>query len=154
MVIGRELTPGEPLDPATKLGSMVDERQMDKVLGYVRLGEEEGARVVAGGMRVREDSGGYFVAPTIFDGATNQMRIAREEIFGPVLSVLTFRTPDEAVAKANNSPYGLRLSNTRRLPTDVTATGVTNVEIMRPRTIGCLDSPAVRDRKAWRTRST
>ncbi len=105
--LGRELTPGEPLDPATKLGSMVDERQMDKVLGYVRLGEEEGARVVAGGMRVREDSGGYFIPPTILDGVDNRWRVAREEIFGPVLTVTEFEDEADALRIANDTPYGL-----------------------------------------------
>ncbi len=105
--LGRELTPGEPLDPATKLGSMVDERQMDKVLGYVRLGEEEGARVVAGGTRVREDSGGYFIPPTILDGVDNRWRVAREEIFGPVLTVTEFEDEADALRIANDTPYGL-----------------------------------------------
>ena len=70
----------------------------------------EGARVATGGQRIREDSGGWFVQPTIFDGTTNDMRIAREEIFGPVLSVMTFRTEAEAIAIANDTPYGLGAS--------------------------------------------
>lgn len=105
--LGRELAPGEPLDPATRLGSIVDARQLDKVLGYVRLGQEEGARVVAGGERVREDSGGYFIPPTILDGVSNQWRVAREEIFGPVLTVTEFEDEADALRIANDTPYGL-----------------------------------------------
>jgi acyl-CoA reductase-like NAD-dependent aldehyde dehydrogenase len=105
--MGRELTPGEPLDPATQLGSIVDARQLDKVLGYVRLGQEEGARVVAGGVRVREDSGGYFIPPTILDGVDNGWRVAREEIFGPVLTVTEFEDEVDALRIANDTPYGL-----------------------------------------------
>ena len=105
--LGATLAPGEPLDPKTKLGSIVDDRQLAKVLGYVALGREEGATVVAGGERVREDSGGYFIPPTILDGVANTMRVAREEIFGPVLTVTEFDDEDEALAIANDSPYGL-----------------------------------------------
>ena len=99
--------PGEPLDPATRLGSIVDERQLAKVLGYVGLGREEGARVVAGGERVRQETGGYYVEPTILDGVANTMRVAREEIFGPVLTVTEFEDEEEAIAIANDTPYGL-----------------------------------------------
>ena len=105
--LGRALVPGEPLDPRTKLGSMVDERQLEKVLGYVGLGQDEGARLVAGGQRVREGSGGAYIGPTILDDVSNSMRVAREEIFGPVLTVTPFDDEDEAIAIANDSPYGL-----------------------------------------------
>lgn len=105
--MGRELAPGEPLDPATQLGSIVDARQLDKVIGYVRLGEEEGARLVSGGERVREDSGGYFIPPTILDGVSNDWRVAREEIFGPVLTVTEFEDEADALRIANDTPYGL-----------------------------------------------
>jgi len=105
--LGRAMVPGEPLDPATELGSMVDERHLEKVLGYVRLGEEEGARLVTGGQRVREETGGYFVPPTILDGVDNGWRVAREEIFGPVLTVTAFDDEAEALRLANDSPYGL-----------------------------------------------
>ncbi len=105
--MGRALAPGEPLDPATQLGSIVDERQLDKVLGYVRLGTEEGARVVAGGERVREETGGFFIEPTILDGVDNGWRVAREEIFGPVLTVTEFEDEADALAIANDSPFGL-----------------------------------------------
>jgi acyl-CoA reductase-like NAD-dependent aldehyde dehydrogenase len=105
--LGRRLAPGEPLDPATQLGSMVDERQMGKVLDYVRLGEEEGGRVVAGGERVREETGGFYVPPTIIDGVDNRWRVAREEIFGPVLTVTEFDDEADALRIANDTPYGL-----------------------------------------------
>jgi acyl-CoA reductase-like NAD-dependent aldehyde dehydrogenase len=105
--MGRELAPGEPLDPATQLGSIVDGRQLDKVLSYVRLGAEEGARVVSGGQRVREETGGFYVEPTILDGVDNGWRVAREEIFGPVLTVTEFDDEAEALRIANDTPYGL-----------------------------------------------
>ena len=105
--LGRKLAPGEPLDPATRLGAIVDDRQLSKVLGYVELGREEGARVVSGGERVREDSGGFYVEPTILDGVDNGWRVAREEIFGPVLTVTEFEDEADALAIANDTPYGL-----------------------------------------------
>ena len=105
--LGRRLAPGEPLDPATRLGSMVDERQLEKVLGYVDLGRQEGATVVAGGERVREETGGFYVPPTILDGVSNDWRVAREEIFGPVLTVTEFDDEAEALRVANDTPYGL-----------------------------------------------
>ncbi len=105
--MGRELAPGEPLDPATQLGSIVDRRQLDKVLGYVRLGAEEGARIVSGGQQVREESGGFYVEPTILDGVDNGWQVAREEIFGPVLTVTEFDDEAEALRIANDTPYGL-----------------------------------------------
>ena len=101
---------GDPLDPATRIGALVSKGHMERVLDYIDVGRSEGARVATGGGRVREDSGGWFVQPTIFDGTTNDMRIAREEIFGPVLSVMTFRTEAEAIAIANDTPYGLAAS--------------------------------------------
>ncbi|MEJ7747674.1 MAG: aldehyde dehydrogenase [Candidatus Limnocylindrales bacterium] len=101
------LVPGEPLDPATQLGAIVDERQLDKVLGYVGMGRREGARLVAGGERLRPDSGGFYMAPTILDGVDNAWRVAREEIFGPVLTVTEFDDESEAIAIANDTPYGL-----------------------------------------------
>jgi acyl-CoA reductase-like NAD-dependent aldehyde dehydrogenase len=105
--LGAKLAPGEPLDPATRLGAIVDERQLERVLGYVALGREEGARVVAGGERVREETGGFYVPPTILDGVSNDWRVAREEIFGPVLTVTEFDDEAEALRIANDTPYGL-----------------------------------------------
>jgi acyl-CoA reductase-like NAD-dependent aldehyde dehydrogenase len=105
--LGRQLAPGEPLDPATRLGSIVDERQLDKVLGYVALGRSEGATVVAGGERAREETGGFYIPPTILDGVANDWRVAREEIFGPVLTVTEFEDEAEALRIANDTPFGL-----------------------------------------------
>jgi gamma-glutamyl-gamma-aminobutyraldehyde dehydrogenase/4-guanidinobutyraldehyde dehydrogenase/NAD-dependent aldehyde dehydrogenase len=103
----RDWQPGDPFDEGTKMGSLVDERQMERVLGYVERGASEGATIAAGGHRVREETGGFYVEPTIFTGVDNDMRIAREEIFGPVLSAISFRTLDEAVRIANDTSYGL-----------------------------------------------
>jgi len=99
------LQQGDPLDPKTRLGPQVSEAQMNRVLSYVDKGKGEGARLVMGGSRA--PGRGYFVRPTIFDGVKNGMTIAREEIFGPVLSVLRFRDLDEVVSAANDTPYGL-----------------------------------------------
>ena len=105
-----QYAPGHPLDPGTVLGAIVDEPQMSTVLRYIEAGKSEGARLVTGGRRVRQDTGGFFVEPTVFDGVVNSMTIAREEIFGPVMGILTFRTEAEAVAIANASAYGLQAS--------------------------------------------
>jgi acyl-CoA reductase-like NAD-dependent aldehyde dehydrogenase len=105
--LGRRLAPGEPLDPATRLGAIVDDRQLETILSYVRSGREEGASVVLGGERAREESGGSYLPPTILAGVHNGMRVAREEIFGPVLSVIAFNEEEEALRIANDSPYGL-----------------------------------------------
>ena len=101
---------GDPLDPATRIGALISRGHMETVLRYVRAGRDEGARVVTGGERILEETGGYFVPPTIFDNVRNDMTIAREEIFGPVLSVIEFETEAEAVALANDTPYGLAAS--------------------------------------------
>ena len=100
-----KLQQGDPLDPKTRLGPQVSEAQMARVLSFVDKGKGEGARLVLGGERA--PGKGYFVRPTIFDGVRNDMTIAREEIFGPVLSVLRFREIDEVVRLANDTPYGL-----------------------------------------------
>ncbi|MBO6812574.1 MULTISPECIES: aldehyde dehydrogenase [Marinobacter] len=99
--------PGHPLDPATTCGAIVDQGQLDRIIDYIGIGQSEGARLVEGGQRIMEETGGLFVQPTVFNGVNNQMRIASEEIFGPVLSVIGFDTPDEAVAIANDTIYGL-----------------------------------------------
>jgi gamma-glutamyl-gamma-aminobutyraldehyde dehydrogenase len=101
---------GDPQDPETRLGPMIERPHLDKVLGYIEAGRAEGARVVTGGERTRTDSGGYFVAPTIFDDVRNTMRIAREEIFGPIISLVPFDDEDEAVTLANQTNYGLAAS--------------------------------------------
>jgi len=102
-----EWKPGDPLDPETNFGAMVDRGQLETVLNYIKLGEEEGARLVSGGRQALQNTGGLFVEPTIFSGVSNAMRIAQEEIFGPVLSVIVFDEVDEAIRIANDSLYGL-----------------------------------------------
>jgi 4-guanidinobutyraldehyde dehydrogenase / NAD-dependent aldehyde dehydrogenase len=99
--------PGDPLDPATKAGPVVDDAQLDRVLGYIERGSAEGARLVAGGRRVMAETGGYFVEPTVFADVRNDMAIARDEIFGPVLSIIPFDTTDDALTIANDTRYGL-----------------------------------------------
>ena len=105
--IGKGMSPGDPLDPKTRLGAIVDQVQLNTVMGYIEAGRAEGAEVKLGGSRVREDSGGYFVEPTVFADVRPGMKIAREEIFGPVLSTITFKDVEEAVAIANGVSYGL-----------------------------------------------
>lgn len=99
--------PGHPLDPDTQVGAVVDQQQLDTVLTYIEKGAQGGATMVCGGKRVMTETGGLFVEPTVFDNVNNQMPIAREEIFGPVLSVITFNSAEEAVAIANDTDYGL-----------------------------------------------
>ena len=103
----RAYVPGDPLDPATRLGAIVDRVQMETVLGYIEAGREDGAELLAGGRRVRESTGGCYVEPTVFAGVTGAMRIAREEIFGPVLAAMTVRDAEEAVRVGNAVDYGL-----------------------------------------------
>ena len=98
---------GDPADPATVVGPLVAARQRERVEGYIALGRREGARVVTGGGRPAAEPRGWFVEPTVFAGVRNDMRIAREEIFGPVVSVLAYDDPEEAVAIADDSDYGL-----------------------------------------------
>jgi gamma-glutamyl-gamma-aminobutyraldehyde dehydrogenase/4-guanidinobutyraldehyde dehydrogenase/NAD-dependent aldehyde dehydrogenase len=105
--IARTMPPGDPLDPATKLGAMVDETQTRRVLEYIDTGSSEGARLTLGGQRVRLESGGCYIEPTLFDAVMPGMRVAREEIFGPVLATLSFRDLDEALRLANDVSYGL-----------------------------------------------
>ena len=101
---------GDPFSPETKVGAMIEEGHLKKVLSYIDIGKKEGAKIAFGGKRLHESSGGYFVEPTIFDGVTNQMRIAREEIFGPVLSVISFKDAEDGVRIANDTSYGLASS--------------------------------------------
>jgi acyl-CoA reductase-like NAD-dependent aldehyde dehydrogenase len=101
---------GDPLEPETRLGPMIEKPHLDKVLGYIEAGRAEGARVVTGGERTLTETGGYFVAPTIFDDVANTMTIAREEIFGPVISIVPFDDEAEAIALANQTNYGLAAS--------------------------------------------
>lgn len=99
--------PGHPLDPKTVSGAVVDKQQLDTVLGYIQAGQEEGATLVVGGQQVLADTGGVYVQPAVFNHVSNQMKIAREEIFGPVLSVIEFDGMEEAISIANDTIYGL-----------------------------------------------
>ncbi len=103
----RKLRPADPLDPKTRLGAIHSKEQMEKVESHVRFGLEEGASLVAGGHRTEVDGRGLFFEATVFDGVRDDMKIAREEIFGPVLAVLTFDDLEDALTRANASPYGL-----------------------------------------------
>ena len=100
---------GNPLDPHVEMGPVMSEAQLKKVLQYIESGKDQGARLACGGERLNkgEYAKGYYVQPTIFDDVSPTMRIAQEEIFGPVLSVLKFKREEEAVAMANDSIYGL-----------------------------------------------
>ncbi|WP_342130257.1 aldehyde dehydrogenase [Hydrogenophaga sp. OTU3427] len=100
--------PANPLDKHTVMGAVVDQTQLNTVLRYIESGKQEGAKLLAGGAQALLDSGGCYVQPTVFDGVRNDMTIAREEIFGPVLSVLSFSDAAEVVKQANSSVYGLQ----------------------------------------------
>src|SRR5262249_690085 len=104
----KKLKPGDPLDPKTRLGAIVSERQMNTVLGYIEKGKAQGAKLVAGGNRVSVDgSKGYFIEPTVFDAVDNNMTIAQEEIFGPVLATIPFDDVEQVAQLANDNMYGL-----------------------------------------------
>ena len=105
----QQLVVGDPLDPATDIGPMVDKRQQERVLEYIEIAKSEGARLIAAGTLPQEEHlrHGYWVAPTVFTGVEPEMRIAQEEIFGPVAGVIRFSDEDEAVRIANHSSYGL-----------------------------------------------
>jgi aldehyde dehydrogenase (NAD+) len=96
---------GDPFDPATELGPLVDQAQFDKVMGYIDSGRDEGATLACGGDRI--GNRGYFMRPTVFSDVQDEMKIAREEIFGPVMSVIPFNNLDEVIARANRTKYGL-----------------------------------------------
>jgi betaine-aldehyde dehydrogenase len=103
----RKLRVGDPFEPDTDVGPLVSSRQRDRVEGYLRLAETEGAVLEAGGGRPDNLDRGYYVEPTVYSGVNNGMRVAREEIFGPVVVVIPYDDVDEAIAVANDSPYGL-----------------------------------------------
>ncbi|MFG1667831.1 aldehyde dehydrogenase [Streptomyces sp. Y7] len=105
--MARSMTVGDPLDPATAIGPVVSARQRERIEGYITTGRGEGARLTTGGGRPAGLDRGWFLQPTVFGDASNDMVIAREEIFGPVIAVIPFRDEDEAVALANDSEYGL-----------------------------------------------
>jgi len=100
---------GDPMNPETQVGALVSEQHMHKVLAYIARGRAEGARVLTGGERVTSGdlANGFFVAPTVFDDCRDDMSIVREEIFGPVMSVLEFEEEDDVVARANATEFGL-----------------------------------------------
>jgi acyl-CoA reductase-like NAD-dependent aldehyde dehydrogenase len=100
-----QLGPG--LDPSTQLGPLVSAEQRDRVMGYIESGREQGAELLAGGTSALTDSGGYFVAPTLFSSTSDELRVAREEIFGPVLVASPFDSLEEVAARANDTDYGL-----------------------------------------------
>jgi len=99
--------PGDPLDENTNMGAMIEREHLDRVQGCLELATQEGARIRTGGERVREETGGFYMRAAILDGVTNDMRVAREEIFDPMLSILECDGLDEAIAIANDSQYGL-----------------------------------------------
>jgi len=103
----RKMQPGDPLHPKTRLGAIVSRQQQESVMGYVEAGKKEGAELVAGGETAQVGGKGYFIMPTVFDGVKSDMKIAREEIFGPVLATLRFSGAEEAVSLANDNQYGL-----------------------------------------------
>ena len=105
----RDWRTGYPLDPANRLGAIVSKEHFDKIMGYIKAGKKGGAELILGGEAI-PDGGGLYIAPTIFDGVTPDMAIAREEIFGPVLSVLTCANEEEALSLANDTVYGLQAS--------------------------------------------
>jgi gamma-glutamyl-gamma-aminobutyraldehyde dehydrogenase len=105
----REWRTGDPLEPSNRLGSLVSQEHFDKVMSYVEAGKRGGATLVLGGEPLKEGSG-LFLPPTIFDGVTPDMVIAKEEIFGPVLSVITVGSDEEAMVVANDTCYGLQAS--------------------------------------------
>ena len=110
---------GDPLDPETHMGPVISKAQHDKVMGYIEIGKDEGGTLHCGGgvPHLQGFEGGFFIEPTIFTGVTDDMRIAREEIFGPVMSVLTFSDEDEAITRANDTEFGLSAGVfTRDLP--------------------------------------
>ena len=106
----RDWVIADPLDSACRLGPLIEEEHMKKVLSHIEKAKKEGAKLICGGNRVMTESGGYFVEPTIFDEVSPKMSIAKEEIFGPVLAILTFETPEEGIAMANDTEYGLTAS--------------------------------------------
>lgn len=103
----KNYAPGDPLDPESVAGALVSESQMNRVLGYIDTARKEGANLALGGKRVREETGGYYVEPTVFHRMDNSHTLAREEVFGPVLGVLGFTNEDDAVRIANDTVYGL-----------------------------------------------
>ena len=107
IAIGQRMQPGDPLDPKTMMGAMVDAGQTRRVMGYIDSGKKAGAELKLGGKQARTETGGFYIEPTVFDKVDNKMQIAQEEIFGPVLSTISFNGPEEAVRIGNDTIYGL-----------------------------------------------
>ena len=105
--VAATITLGHPLEATTQMGAVIDEKHMQRVLGYIEGGVAAGAHLALGGHRALPETGGFYVEATVLDGVRPEMRVAREEIFGPVLSVLAFREEAEALRLANDTPYGL-----------------------------------------------
>ncbi|GGE48322.1 aldehyde dehydrogenase [Actibacterium pelagium] len=103
----KNFVPGDPLDPATSMGALVDARHTDRVMGFVDIANEDGAEIACGGKRARVETGGSYIEPTVFNNVRNDMRVAQEEIFGPMVSVIPVDSAEEAIKVANDSPYGL-----------------------------------------------
>ena len=99
--------PDDPFNPETLMGTIVDKTQTEKILSYIDIGKSEGASVIAGGDQVKQDTGGYYINPTVFKDVKNEMTVAKEEIFGPVLCAIDFENEDEALQIANDTNYGL-----------------------------------------------
>jgi len=113
---------GDPFDPDTFQGPQISQRQLDTILGYIQSGKEEGAKLEIGG--VREDREGFFIQPTIFSNVTENMKIMKEEIFGPVVSIAKFKTEEDAIRLSNNSNYGLAGAvHTRDINTAIRVSG-------------------------------
>src|SRR5262245_36837588 len=103
----KALVVGDARDPKTQIGPVVDERQLEQDERYIALGKDEGARLAVGGERVKRDKEGFYLSPALFTDADNAMRISREEIFGPVAAVIRAKDYDQALALANDTPFGL-----------------------------------------------
>ena len=107
VTIGRDIRVGNPLDPTTQMGAIVDDTQMNRVMNYIESGKSCGAKLILGGNRLHQETGGHYIAPTVFDKVDNSMAIAQEEIFGPVLSTIPFRDTEDAIKISNDTVYGL-----------------------------------------------
>ena len=111
MAIGQKMMPGDPLDPKTQMGAMVDDVQTKRVMGYIEAGQKEGAKLKMGGKQVHIDNAGSFIEPTVFDQVDNKMRIAQEEIFGPVLSVIPVKDAEQALTRRQRHDLRPRLGD-------------------------------------------
>lgn len=103
-------TVGDPFNPENKLGALIEEKHMEAILNYIEIGKKEGGKLIYGGERILESTGGYFVKPAMFDNITRNMTIAKEEIFGPVFGIMSFDSIEEAIEIANDTEYGLHAS--------------------------------------------